>query len=429
MRGDERLMRRKARWLVEFLRKNAAHWIHLRDSLIKNGPESIPLYLAALDECGPDEQNGEHFSNPYEDLLAALAALHAVELIPKVLRDFSRAIRPQELARAVALLGHDQSIAPCIAWLDSANEDVRRCTIEGCARAAHSAHASSGFRQSMFSALARYVTSRAEMPLAKETFSTLLALDQDAALQVLRNAEHLRQDNPNLPDLLRVFSRTGIAVDPTVLHDFYRNAVAAETRYECGTPERINAKWICEACLTILADTAPELVIADLETALSSNTKGLRCVAVELLIKVEGLIPIYRNYTRDEYAQWPPEQKRVADLAGMLLQIESNGLDALWVNYDPLYYRVLFVHLQEIGAHDSAQLLLDVARLLGVDDPAIEQWPRDRGLPFSDAICEQIQQLAAATPELDRIEVLLLHYMRRNRESCTRSDFELRDTQ
>jgi HEAT repeat protein len=405
----------RAKRLVKQLRKHPEFELQLTDALIEAGEGSLPLYLAALDQCDPTEQG--HLSSPYETLLRVLSTFRAVQMIPKVVRDYPRARRPESLAYAVAVLGHDQSIEPCTRWLSSDNVDVRRRVIEASAHAALGGHASPRYRQMMFAAIAKSLSDREDMPLARVTFEALLTLDQTAALRLLRTPDYLRLENPNLPDLLRAFSKSGTAVDPVTVGRFYRAAIAGVEGTEANTPERIGWEWVRDACLTILSDTAPESVVNELESALTADDKSLRNLAVELLIKIESLTPIYRNYTTADYLAWPREQQLVADLADMLLQIESNGLDAIWVNRDPLHYRTLVPHLREIGADRSAELLLAVAQVLGVDDPGLTDWPGDRALPFNDNVDEQIHKLSIATPEIDHIEVYLLRYMRRHRQT------------
>src|SRR4051812_12070 len=101
-------LRPHARRIIGTIRKNPELHNRLLDVYVNAGPGAIPIYLTALDLCGPDEGIESWRSNPYEFLILVLSRMKAPELVPKVLRDLPRARRPAALTAAVAGLGRDE---------------------------------------------------------------------------------------------------------------------------------------------------------------------------------------------------------------------------------------------------------------------------------------------------------------------------------
>lgn len=368
--------------------------------------------LAALDELAPLDPLDGPFGDPrvavFTSLVIGLARNNVRELIPRLLRYTCRAALMAEVVEAIATLGPTEALPVCELALKSENEYVRGAVARGAAACATGGWGHQDFLRGCFDMLASVAHDRSAKNVERLPVA-LLTLHRDRASGVLLDRAVLSADNPRLHNIVKALNDAQISIPADVIRP-----LLAEVQPRVG---EYPFSYAYSALLESLRQSEPDLARHHLEEALNSADQRVRSNAVISLLAMDGMESIYRNHAREEYERWPHQARVVADLASLMLEIESNGLSGVFVNGSPSRWRVADESLRTVEASASAAVLTEMAIHAGVADPSLSDRDLSKWI-WPEAAKQNEDRLNAAwRADPDRREVCILRYMRKHR-SC-----------
>ena len=390
--------------------------VQLQGLVNAHAPELSSELLEALDRLAPAGpiagSFGDRRAAVFDALVLGLARNNVRELIPRLARYARDTPLNSLVVEAFATLGPMEAVAVCRRALRSEDQYVRAAVASGAVACAAGGWGDQEFVRACFDMLWAIAMDKTA-PRVAQLADALLALHRDRAAALLMDPMVLSPEHPRFLDVLSALTHARAEVPPQRVEALLGEVEPRASEYPFSR--------CYSALLELLGRSAPSKARPRLDRALGSTDARVRRDAVESLLAMDGMVPIYRNYSREEYAHWPYPAQVVADLADLMLQVESNGLNGVFVNASPLWWRVAAERLRTVEAFASEGVLSELALHLGLADPTLtERDVRDWRWPDSAEVhAKRLDAAWAADP--DRREVCILLYMRMNRTCFVRS--------
>ncbi|MCC6285164.1 MAG: DUF4375 domain-containing protein [Phycisphaerales bacterium] len=344
-----------------------------------------------------------------DSLMLELARFGSKGLVARATRILPGDSLYAAMIRAMAMLGLDSCISPCRQACAEPQDDVLSRLIWGLTNGRSRGERSPSFVSAMFEALERVLRTATGLA-AYGIPKALAAIDPLKAADVLE--EHaLSEIRPlHLSRVLDVL----IELDARPAAAWCENI---ESRWTPTSPD--DERWSVYVRIARLAVASdPNRARKILHAALDNPNLSVREFAVDSLLIVNGMFPLYINYAWAEYESWPPQRRVVADVAGAMLEVGTNGVSGVFVNRPTLWWRTVAASLETIGAEHSLAILSNAAELLGLSDPNLTdedvsewRWP-----PGNEADAVDGTLTAQWYRNDDRREVLLYRYVMRHSE-------------
>lgn len=369
------------------------------DAVIRDPTHAVPLLRRCLRrrECSPDKKSTCWEDTPFQAVTWGLAQLGYRGIAPVLIAELKREHNRRAAVRNLATLACDESIAFCLEALH--DEDVKSAVTVGIGWAIKRGHASPKFLSAMFDALVPFAAG--EAPTRNSNAPRVLVdIHKDRAEVVLASERCIRIENGVLHAVLGALNNIRARVEPRLLLPLIEH-----TRENVGDYFFDNAH---ARAVTALALSDPIAAKAPLHAALRSTSQDVREGAVEGMRRVYGL-----RHPLDSFPEESPRPAHVVwDVMDLKLEIETNGMSALFVNHRPLWWRQVIASLDEIEAPHTAALVRAAARVVGLDDPALTDATAETSRINWERATTELKELGGEFySDPDHLDIRVFEYM------------------
>jgi len=386
--------------------------------IAKAMPAQAPVFLEALSQLAPDapisSEQDDPRSTAFSSIIHALAEAGISDLLPQLLRYCEHRPLHTDVVYGLAALADRRAISLLKEAFVDPDERVRTWAFTGIDCAARRSGSDEVVLEAAFDALAAELFDGSALNAASYCVS-MFRIDAIRAMRVLTSPPFFDPNRESFHGVVHALNERAAVLPTSRLIEVLAQLNANSARAEY--PIRLARREILHA----LSRSDPAISIPIIEKEIDDPDATTRREACIALARAHGMVDPYRNYSRAQYATWPRPVRLVADLTGLQLQIESNGLSAVFGNEVPGSWRTFVEKLNEIGAAESASLIQQLAQSLGIRDlsPEGEQAAR---LNWTDAACEAERTLSSCwCQDGDRRDNLIVKYMLRYREHFVRT--------